>query len=150
MLIKKAVIDSTTEERRVHQFNPEAIRHARALSDLTDLKRLGVHLVRLEQGYSSSEFHFHDGTEEFVYILSGRGIAEIGDERCAVEAGDFMGFTAPSAPHNLENPFDEDLVYLVGGERAQADVVHYPRADRTLIKQGRRRRWLKTSDLNDL
>ena len=150
MLVKKSTIDSTPEERRVHQFNAGAIRHSRSLSSLANLARLGIHLVRLEKGYDSSEFHFHENEEEFVYILSGQGVAEIGDEQVEVGAGDFMGFTAPSAPHNLHNPFDEDLVYLVGGEHAIHDVVQYPRADKTLIKQPGRRRWLRSSDLNDL
>lgn len=149
MLIKKDVIDQSPEQRRVHQFNDGAVRHSRSLSDLTGLERLGVHLVRLEKGYASSTLHFHENEEEFVYILSGAGVAEIGDERVDVAAGDFMGFTAPSAPHNLHNPHDEDLVYLVGGEHALFDVVQYPKADRTLIKQKGSRRWLKTSDLND-
>jgi len=28
-----------------------------------------------------------------------------------------MGFTAPSLPHCLKNPFEVDLVYLMGGKR---------------------------------
>ncbi|WP_331280951.1 hypothetical protein [Fischerella sp. PCC 9605] len=30
-----------------------------------------------------------------MYIIFGRGIAEIGDEEFEVAAGDFMGFTTP-------------------------------------------------------
>jgi len=33
------------------------------------------------------------------------------------EAGDFMGFPAPSVGHHLRNPFDADLIYLMGGDR---------------------------------
>jgi len=47
--------------------------------------------------------------------LSGRGIAEIGDEEVEVGPGDFMGFATPSSAHHLRNRFDVDLVYLMGG-----------------------------------
>ena len=60
-------------------------------------------------------------------MLSGRGIAEIGDKKHEVGAGDFMGFVAGSPAHNLHNPHAEDLVYLVGGNRWPFDVCDYPR-----------------------
>jgi uncharacterized cupin superfamily protein len=60
-------------------------------------------------------------------VLSGRGIANIGDAQHDIGAGDFMGFSAGSAPHNLHNPHAEDLVYLVGGNRWPFDVCDYPR-----------------------
>ena len=59
-------------------------------------------------------------------MLSGRGIAELGDARHEVGAGDFMGFVAGSVPHNLFNPNAEDLIYLVGGNRLPYDVCDYP------------------------
>jgi uncharacterized cupin superfamily protein len=36
-----------------------------------------------------------DSKEEFVYVMYGRGIAEIGDEQHDVGPGDVMLFTAP-------------------------------------------------------
>jgi uncharacterized cupin superfamily protein len=84
--------------------------------------------VRLLKGDTSSVLHMHHQDEEWVYILSGRGIANIGDEQHAVGPGDFMGFAAGSLPHNLHNPNEEDLVYLVGGNRWPYDVCDYPKA----------------------
>jgi uncharacterized cupin superfamily protein len=136
------------EVRRQHQFNENAVRMTRTLSDAAGLERIGIHLVRIESGRDSTQFHFHDADEEFIYILSGRGIAEIGDERFEVGPGDFMGFTAPSPAHNLHNPFGEDLVYLVGGERNPNDVVHYPRIRRTMIKGPGPRRWVDWDHLH--
>jgi uncharacterized cupin superfamily protein len=37
-----------------------------------------------------------------------------------------MGFGTPSVPHLLKNPFDEELVYLMGGEDQPLDVLDYP------------------------
>ena len=150
MLLKRKEIDAMESRRHRHQFNANAVRMTRALSDAVGMKRIGIHLVRLEPGRDSTEFHYHDSDEEFLYILSGRGIAEIGDERYEVEAGDFMGFEAPSKPHAMTNPFDEDLVYLMGGERNESDVVHYPRIERTLVKSAGRRAWANWDSLHEL
>ncbi|MEP0859800.1 cupin domain-containing protein, partial [Trichocoleus sp. DQ-U1] len=74
--------------------------------------------------------------EEWVYILSGRGIAEIGDVECEVGPGDFMGFGLPQQPHHLRNPFNEDLVYLIGGEAGRLDVGVFPRLGKRVIRDG--------------
>lgn len=50
-------------------------------------------------------------------ILSGRGRAEIADDIVEAGPGDITGFPAPDGPaHHLTNPFDEDLVYLMGAK----------------------------------
>ena len=90
-------VRSLPEKRFVHQLNPGAIRLTRSLGDATGLVSLGVHLVRLTQGRESTEYHFHHQDEEWIYILSGCGVAEIGGVRSEVRAGDFMGFGAASA-----------------------------------------------------
>jgi uncharacterized cupin superfamily protein len=149
-LLRAAAIDALQPVRREHQFNSNAVRLTRTLGELVGLQRIGVHVVRLEPGRESTQFHYHDADEEFLYVLQGRGIAEIGDERFEVGPGDFMGFTAPSQPHTLLNPYDEDLVYLMAGERNPNDVVHYPRIRRTMIKAPGQRRWVDWDDLHDV
>jgi uncharacterized cupin superfamily protein len=64
--------------------------------------------------------------EEWVYILAGRGLADIDGKEYEVGPGDFMGFPAPGIAHLLRNPFKEDLVYLMGGEAVPLDVLDYP------------------------
>jgi uncharacterized cupin superfamily protein len=145
-----AEIAGWPERRHEHQFNANGIRMTRTLGLAAGLGRLGVHLVRLEPGRESTQHHWHDADEEFVYMLAGRAIACIGDARVEVGPGDFMGFTAPSPAHSLENPFAEDAIYLVGGERNAVDLVHYPRIERTLIKSHGRRRWVDWRDVHDL
>ena len=126
-LLTAAAIAALPEHARQHAFNPNGVRHTKSLGDACGLKRIGVHLVRLEAGRESTEYHRHVHDEEWIYILSGRGMAEIGGRKSEVNAGDFMGFVAGSAPHTMANPFKEDLVYLVGGTRHAYDVVDYPR-----------------------
>jgi len=144
-----ATIAAMPERAHVHQFNERALRLTRTLSDAVGLQRIGIHLVRLRSGLESTQFHYHDSDEEFIYILSGRGVADIGDSSFDVTAGDFMGFPAPSPAHLLRNPFTDDLVYLMGGERNAVDVVHYPRIRRSMIKSHGVRRWADWDDLHD-
>jgi uncharacterized cupin superfamily protein len=81
-------------------------------------------------------FHSHQSEEEFLYILSGRGLAEIGDETFEVGPGDFMGFPTPSVGHHLRNPFEEELVYISGGERRPLEVADFPRLGKRLVRTG--------------
>ena len=148
--LSEAEIEALVERRHQHQFNDNAIRMTRTLGVPAGLERIGVHLVRLAPGRDSTQFHYHDSDEEFVYILAGHGRAHIGDSTYAVGPGDFMGFPSPSPGHGLHNDSDADLVYLVGGETNPADVVHYPWIRRTMIKSHGRRRWVDWDDLNDL
>ncbi|MDA1299847.1 MAG: cupin domain-containing protein [Proteobacteria bacterium] len=149
-LVKANDIDALTEVPRQHQFNPRAIRQTRSLGDIVGLKHMGLHLVRLEPGYESTQFHFHHQDEEFLYILSGRGIADIGDDEFEVGPGDFMGFTAGGLPHALRNPHQEDLTYLMGGTRNTIDVCDYPRIRRRMYRIDGTRTYVDTEDLHEL
>ena len=133
-LLKKADIAQIEETAFQHRLNDNAVRHTKSLGKAAGMSRLGVHLVRLEPGRESTEYHFHHHEEEFLYILSGRGETDIGEETHRVEAGDFMGFSAPSLPHVMRNPFAEDLVYLMGGQSLADDVTEYPRINKFLYK----------------
>ncbi len=149
-LLRRADIEALPETLTQHQFNDNAIRYSRALATTTGMTRIGIHIVRIESGHDSTTHHYHDADEEFIYILSGRGQARIGDEQFEVEAGDFMGFPAPSEAHSLHNPYAEDLVYLMGGERWATDIVHYPDIKRSMIKANGRRAWAAWEDLQEL
>lgn len=133
-LVRAAEAAALPEDRHVHQFNDNAVRMTRTLSDQVGLSRLGIHLVRLEPGRDSTQFHTHHHDEEFLYILEGRGIAEIGEQQFEVGPGDFMGFGERSQPHAMHNPFARDLLYLMGGERNRFDVCDYPRIGRRMYR----------------
>jgi uncharacterized cupin superfamily protein len=97
------------------------------------LSRVVLSLARVPPGKESFVYHSHERDEEFLFILSGKGRAEIGEEVFEVGPGDFMGFTAPGVAHHLVNPYEEDLVYLMGGERSGLDVGYYPKLKRRAI-----------------
>jgi len=125
-----AEISAMPERRHQHQFNENAVRMTRTLGDLAGLEDIGLHIVRLEPGRESTEFHFHGQDEEFLMILSGHGVASIGDERIEVGPGDVMAFPKNSPAHAMHVLAEagEDLVYLMGGTRAPVDICTYPKA----------------------
>jgi len=127
-----------------HPLNANAERHTKSISDAVGMKNIGVHLVCVEPGKETTAFHFHHAEEEYIYILEGKGLLELGDDEVEVGAGSFIGFTAPSLPHAMRNASDQDLVYLMGGERRESDVCDYPRLKKRLYRVGEK------SDLVDI
>jgi uncharacterized cupin superfamily protein len=148
-LLTAAAIERMKVERRRHFVNKRALRLNKSLGDAVGMSEMGVHLVRIKQGDDTTEFHSHFCDEEFVYILSGHGIAEIGTRRIKVGPGDFMGFTAKSLPHGMTNPNKEDLVYLLGGTRKPIDICEYPRSRKRGYKFDHRRHLVKFGDVEE-
>ena len=104
------------------------------LSRLAGLQRTGVSFVRIPAGKESFIYHTHHFEEEWIYVLSGRGIAEIDGHDHEVGPGDFMGFPTPSVAHHMRNPFDVELVYLMGGENREYEVADYPKLGRRMVR----------------
>lgn len=132
-LIRAGAIDDLPSMLFRHPLNPRSEVLLRSVSGPAGLQRIGVHVGRIPPGKESFCHHYHHFEEEFVYIIAGRGIAEIGDEEFEVGPGDFMAFPAPSPGHHLRNPFDTDLVYLMGGERNPFEVGEFPRLRKRAI-----------------
>lgn len=137
LLIRADAIAKIPEQTCSHPLNPNSEIHGIFLGDRAGLQRLGFYLVRIPPGKESFIYHSHQGEEEFIYILAGRGIAEIDDAEFEVGAGDFMGFATPSVAHHLRNPFDEDLVYLMGGERRDVEIADFPRLKKRMLRNGK-------------
>jgi uncharacterized cupin superfamily protein len=122
----------------VHPWNPRSEMRAAWLGGSAGLTRTGVNLLRLPPGNESFTYHAHLHEEEWIYIVSGRAVLDDGDACHELGAGDFAAFPTPSQPHQLRNPFDADVVYLAGGERAQLDVVDFPRLGKRVVRVGNR------------
>jgi uncharacterized cupin superfamily protein len=126
VLFHRPDIAAMEETKFVHPLNESAVRWTRSLGDAAGLNSIGVHLVRVKPGDQTTEYHFHHHDEEWIYILSGNGVARIDGKEHEVGAGDFMGFVSGSVPHGMRNSGTDDLVYLVGGNRLPFDVCDYP------------------------
>jgi uncharacterized cupin superfamily protein len=119
-----------------HPFNPASQVEGFALSTIAGLERAAVNLMRVPPGKESFAYHRHTSEEEWLYILAGRAIAEIGDETYEVGPGDFMAFPTGGPAHHLRNPFDTELVYLAGGERHDVEIADFPRVGKRLLRVG--------------
>ena len=124
---------SPTARPFTQQLNANSLFRAAPLSRLAGMSRAHVSLVRLPPGKESFAKHAHMLEEEWIYVLEGRAMAEIGDEKHLVGAGDFMGFATPSPAHVMRNTFDVECVYLMGGEDRAIDVVSYPDLNKRLL-----------------
>ena len=119
-----------------HPWNPKSLITGAQLGRAVGLKRTGVSFARVPPGKESFAYHLHHREEEWIYVLSGRGIAEIDGEEFEVGPGDFMGFPTPSVAHHMRNPFGEDLVYLMGGESLDFEAGDFPRLGKRMVRRG--------------
>jgi uncharacterized cupin superfamily protein len=131
-----------------HPWNPNSQFSGARLAALCGLTRAGVNLMKVPAGKESFIYHSQEREEEWVYIISGRGVAEIEDEEFEVGPGDFMGFPTGVA-HHLRNPYEEELAYLVGGENVDIEVANFPRLGRQIIRKEGDVQVYRTSDATD-
>lgn len=109
-----------------HPWNPRSELTGYQMGKATGLRRIGINFARMPSGKESFVYHSHWCEEEWIYILAGRGIARIDGSEYEVGAGDFLAFPTPGVAHHLRNPFEDELVYLMGGESRETDVADFP------------------------
>jgi uncharacterized cupin superfamily protein len=108
------------------------------------LTQFGAFVETLQPGAHSSELHWHETEDEFVYILSGEVVLVEGDANGLTEtvlkSGDAAAFKA-GVPigHCLQNWSDQTCSYMVVGTRTTTDRWHYPLKDEHVTRDGARR-----------
>lgn len=93
------------------------------------LKRVSAGIATVPAGRESFARHVHRHDEEWMYVLSGRGVALLGDREEPIGPGDFLGFPPGGASHNVRASPDGDLTYLQGGDawsRGTIELVDFP------------------------
>jgi len=131
VILRAADIDRA-EVPLEQRLNPRSRFRDAWLSRLAGLSRVGLSRARIPPGGESFAYHAHHAEEEWVFIVSGRARARIDGRDHDLGPGDFAAFPAPQPAHLLSNPFDEDCVYLMGGEPSRpTDVIHYPDLGKT-------------------
>ena len=136
LILKAADIEQMEGERKVHFLNPNAVRINKSLGDAVGLSGMGVHIIHVEPGNDTTEYHKHYYEEECLYVLSGQGTANIEGDLHKIAAGDFIGFPANTAAHTIVNDGTETLVCLVMGQRLQHDVGDYPNKEKRIYRNG--------------
>lgn len=119
---------------KTHFLNDNAKRVNKSLGDATGLTGIGFHIIEIEPGCESTEYHMHHFEDECVYVLSGTATAYIGDESHAIGAGDFIGYRKGGAAHSITNTGTEVFRCIVVGERLAHDVGDYPKRGKRIFR----------------
>ncbi|MEQ8992778.1 MAG: cupin domain-containing protein [Pseudomonadales bacterium] len=106
-------------------------RRKRKLGDVVGISQFGVNYTMLEPGAYSALRHWHEGEDEFIYVLEGQLTLIDDDGEHVLGPGNFSGFPAgDSNAHHVMNAGDTPAVFLeVGSRRPGEDTVHYPDDD---------------------
>src|SRR5215469_12545845 len=100
------------------------------LGDPAGLTQFGVNLLRLPPGAWSSQRHWHTGSDEFVYVLSGEVVLVTDSGEEVLRAGEGAGFKAGEGNgHCLQNRSATDATVLEIGTRVPGDTAYYSDID---------------------
>jgi uncharacterized cupin superfamily protein len=111
------------------------------LSDAGGLTQFGAFIETLEPGAWSSQRHWHETEDEFIFVLEGQLTLVDDNGPQIMQPGDAATFKAGDANgHHLQNRTDRPVSYLVAGTRAKHDICHYSDIDMRYHRdeQGRR------------
>ena len=102
----------------------------RVLGTQFGLSQFGVNLETLAPGGQSSLKHWHSGSDEFVFVMSGELKLATDEGEWLLTAGMCVGFKAGvENAHHLLNRSDQAATFLVVGSRNTEDKVFYPDDD---------------------
>ncbi len=106
-------------------------------SDAGGITQFGGFVQTLQPGARSSNRHWHEKEDEFLYVLSGEVTVTENDGEHVLHPGDAACWPAgvPNA-HHVTNRSDAPCTYLIVGTRLTQDVCHYPDLGRTLYSEG--------------
>jgi uncharacterized cupin superfamily protein len=102
----------------------------RALGDAFGLSQFGVNLLDLAPGTWSSQRHWHEQQDEFVYVLEGEVVLVTDEGETVLRPGMVAGFRAGKANgHHLVNRSDKTVRVLEVGTRTVEEVAYYSDID---------------------
>jgi uncharacterized cupin superfamily protein len=120
-----APYDAPCQERRRHR-----------LGDVFGLSQFGVNLVELRPGTWSSQRHWHEREDEFVYVLEGEAVLVTDDGETTLTAGMVAGFPAGTGNgHHVVNRSDGIVRLLEIGTRSGRETAYYSDID-MMVREG--------------
>ena len=135
MIIRKGqpLADQGTEGRAERFGAFESLRY----SDAGGLTQFGAYVETLHPGSRSSERHWHEEEDEFLYMLSGEATVIEDDGAHLLHSGDAACWPAGTAnAHQVVNRSSAPCTYLIFGTRVKHDICHYPDVGRILYTEG--------------
>jgi uncharacterized cupin superfamily protein len=102
--------------------------HETRLSKSLGISQFGVNHVLLEPGNYSSLRHWHEGEDEFVYVLTGELVLIDENGEHKLNEGSVVGFPAsiPNAHHIANRSNRNGSFIVVGSRKPGEDACHYP------------------------
>jgi uncharacterized cupin superfamily protein len=102
-------------------------RGRRRLSDAFGLSQFGANLLELPPGTWSSQRHWHERQDEFIYVVEGEVTLVTNEGETVLRPGMFAGFRAGVANgHHLINRSNAVARILEMGTRTAEETAHYP------------------------
>ena len=109
---------------------PCRTRIRRALGDVFGLSQFGVNMLDLPPGTWSSQRHWHEQQDEFVYVLEGEVVLVTDEGETVLRPGMVAGFRAGTGNgHHLVNRSDKAARVLEVGTRTAEEVAYYSDID---------------------
>jgi uncharacterized cupin superfamily protein len=100
------------------------------LGDVFGLSQFGVNLLELPPGAWSSQRHWHERQDEFVYVLEGEATLVTDAGETTLVAGMVAGFPANSGNgHHIVNRSGTVARLLEIGTRTREETAHYSDID---------------------
>ncbi|MBV8792694.1 MAG: cupin domain-containing protein [Pseudolabrys sp.] len=119
-------------------------RSRKRLARAAGLEQFGVNVCTLEPGAASSQRHWHENEDEFVYVLSGEVVLKEDGGEVVLKPGDAAAWKAGvQNGHCLINKSDRDCVFIEVGSRAPREIAHYSEIDMKAIKEDNRFRYTR-------
>jgi uncharacterized cupin superfamily protein len=134
--IDKIPVDASTNYPKPFD---EAVkgRSRKRLARNAGLTQFGVNVCTLEPGAASSQRHWHENEDEFVYVLSGEVVLCEDSGETVLKPGDAAAWKAGVADgHCLINRSKSDAVFIEVGTRAAAEKAHYSDIDMMVVRDG--------------
>lgn len=107
------------------------------LAAAADGEQLGCSRYELPPGNRAWPYHYHTGNEEAIYVLSGTGTLRLDGEEYGLESGDYVALPAgEESAHQVINPGDEPIEYLVFSTMDEPEVLGYPDSGKVGVMAG--------------
>ena len=128
------MLDPETQHHHSYEFQNNAVTQP----DATGEGKLSVVFYTLQPGKSNYPFHYHSGSEEVFYIISGTGTLETSKGNITVSEGDVIVMPPnENGAHMLTNTSTAPLTYLDVDTVASPEVVFYPHSGKIRVMSGK-------------
>lgn len=109
----------------------------RHLTDAGELSQFGAALETLHPGGQSSQMHWEEHEDEFLYMLEGTLTVVEDEVETVITPGDACCWKAGiQVAHTLRNHSDAPAIYLIVGTRDRDNICHYPGLDMLATPKG--------------